>query len=156
VLAANNNPGGGATPWSGGLYVQSQAFAIVKAATGLGSGANTVYSGGTIGWRRHNAPGTLATYAANPIQVEGMGIVRQNGIDPVGAIYNDGGNNLFWDNITMTGDTWFGSRGDLGGNLTLRGLITDGGQGFTFVKVGPGLITLQVRWNPGDPPRRTQ
>jgi len=152
VLAANNNPGGGATPWSGALYVRSQAFGIVKASTGLGSGANSVYNGGTIGWRRHNAPGTLATYAAQPIQVEGMGIVRQNGIDPVGAIYNDGGNNLFWDNITMTGDTWFGSRGDLRGNLTLRGLITDGGQGFTFVKVGPGLLTLQVRWAPNAPP----
>jgi len=150
VLSGANNPGGGGG-WSGALTIHAQAFGVVKSATGLGSGANTVQAGGTIAWRRHDSPGSQASYATQPIFVEGQGVIRQTGIAAVGAIYNDGGSNTYWDKITMTGDTWFGSRGDLGGNLLLRGQISDGGAGYTFTKVGPGLITLGVRWNPGDP-----
>jgi len=39
----------------------------------------------------------------------------------------------------MTGNTWFGSRGDRNGGLTLTGQITGN---YSFTKVGPGLITL--------------
>jgi len=39
----------------------------------------------------------------------------------------------------MTGDTWFGARADFNGGLKLNGVISGG---YTFIMVGPGLITL--------------
>jgi len=146
--------GDNASTWSGALDIEFHAMGIVKSATALGSGTTTLHSGGTLAWRSH-ADGFLSTTAAaQPILVEGQGVVRQEGILPVGAIYNDGGSNTINDSITLTGDTWFGARGDIGGSLWLYGQISDGGAGHSFIKVGPGLIVLAEGWPPPAPEDR--
>jgi len=134
VLQANNWN----SDWSGTLNVGAQTLVFVKRDRALGKGANLVASGGTLGFRSHGH-GPLLTYnsPAQAIQVSGTGAVRTWGKPAVGAIYHDGGNNRFFNDITMTGDTWFGARGDQGG-LLLGGLIS--GANYSFTKVGLGLI----------------
>jgi len=137
ILQGNNTD-----TWSGALDIEFNALGIVKSASALSSGLATVHSGGTLAWRSHIGSNLFTTAAPQPILVEGTGIVRQDAVLPVGAIYNDGGLNLVTDAFTLTGDTWFGSRGDISGALALIGQISDGGEGHAFIKVGPGLIIL--------------
>jgi len=142
---------GSNSSWSGAFTIQSQAFGIVGNSTVLGTGSNTVLSGGTLGWRsRYSSLTTVAS--AQPITVTGQGIVRQAGVQRVGAIYGDGGKIISKDKITFTNHTWFGARGDINGYLELRRQVISTGDpnnfngNFDFRKVGPGLITLS---NPG-------
>jgi len=140
VLSGNN------ASWTGVVGVTAESLGFIKrnnALPGTGITSNgpkaIVVSGGTLGFRSHGH-GPALNYSSNHrIQVQGQGAVRQWGRPPVGALYNDGGQNTFRGDIQMLGDTWFGSRGDRNGGLTLTGQITGG---YSFTKVGPGLITL--------------
>jgi len=141
VMAGNN------ASWGGQFIVESQGFGVVKHAYAFGSGIlHAAESGGTFGWRSHQ--GALGTDSSGSVtRAYGHGIVRQNGIASVGAIYNDGGINTHSGSIelhTLSGgflDIWFGSRGDINGGLTLSGRIHNFNSN-SFVKVGPGLITI--------------
>jgi len=142
VLSGNN------ANWQGLVGVNSESLAFIKrndALPGIAGGGGVfanraIVNGGTLGFRSHGH-GPALNYSSNHrIQVTGQGAVRQWGMPPVGAVYNDGGQNTFRGNIFMQGDTWFGSRGDRNGGLTLTGQISGGS--YSFTKVGPGLITL--------------
>jgi len=131
--------------WSGALNVGVKTLAVVKADGALGTGANTVVAGanplaggGTLAFRSHVGSTLNYSTAAQTIQVSGAGAVRAVGRPGVGAIYHDGGDNTFAGTITLTGNTYFGARGDSGG-LTLSGPIL--GSGFLY-KIGRGLIEL--------------
>jgi len=130
--------------WDGKLTVGSQTLAFLKADMSLGwySEAHSVLSGGTLSWRSHVAQPLAYENPMGTLIVEGKGAIRQPGTDPVGAIYNDGGENSYRGDIEMRADTWFGARGDLLGSLTLTGRITVTEKARTFTKVGPGLIIL--------------
>jgi len=143
VLSGNN------ANWRGVVSVTAESLAFIKrnnALPGIGWGGNSqqaragVSSGGTLGFRSHGHGPSLNYSSNHAIQVQGQGAVRQWGRPPVGAVYNDGGQNTFAGGIQMAGDTWFGSRGDRNGGLTLTGQIIGGN--YSFTKVGPGLITL--------------
>jgi len=142
VLQADNST------WSGALTVGGETLTFVKSNNALGTGSNAVSSTGTLAWRSHLGAGLIYDTTTHGVSVSGQGAVRQTGIAPVGAIYHDGGLNIFASNITMTGDTWFGARGDRGpsnygfSGLFISGQITDGGNGYSFTKVGPGAIFL--------------
>jgi len=139
VLQGNNEK------WSGTLNVGAGTLVFVKQDAALGTGANWVSNGGTLGFRSH--VGDALEYKhkdVEKIQVTGEGATRTWGQPAVGAIYHDGGGapdklNTFDGDIAMYGSTWFGARGDAGG-LTLNGRIS--GAGYMFTKVGPGLISL--------------
>jgi len=140
VLSGNNQN------WQGTLGIAPESLGFIKrnnALPSFGGGSTTiranVVSGGTLGFRSHGHGPALNYSSAHKIQVQGYGAVRQWGSPPVGAVYNDGGQNTFAGDIQMVGDTWFGSRGDRNGGLTLTGKITGN---YSFTKVGPGLITL--------------
>jgi len=135
VLQANNWN----SDWSGTLNVGSGTLVFVKRDRALGKGANLVASGGTLGFRAHVGATLNYNGPTQTIQVSGLGAVRTWGKPAVGAIYHDGGINRFWRDITMTGDTWFGARGDQGG-LLLNGEIFS--KDYTFTKVGLGMISL--------------
>jgi len=129
---------------------------------------NETWSGATLAFRPkfvgpglNNSAGMSYT-TAQSITVTGRGYRRpwgsanpydphsQLNLAPVGAIYNDGGNNTFAGDITTTGEeTWFGSRD---GVLTLTGRLLAGDIGWgpflSFVKVGRGVIAL-ANGNPG-------
>jgi len=139
LFGPNNNS------WSGAFTIQSQAFGVVADDRVLGTGANTVLNRGTLGFRRSSnntsLPILTTIAAAQPIVATGQGIVRQTGVQRVGAIYGDGGKIISNDKINFTNHTWFGARGDINGYLELRGQVTTGGA-FDFRKVSPGLITL--------------
>jgi len=155
ALQGNNYNSWGSPVWTGGLDIYEQGFGIIKSGGGLGSGSNTVHSGGSLAWRTHLGGFLYTNGVPAPIEVEGMGVIRQAGTLPVGAIYHDGGPSLVRDQILLTGDTWFGARGDQEGSLTLQGKISDGGAGHAFIKVGPGLIVLNVDWSAStDPTKR--
>jgi len=112
---------------------------FVKRNGALGMGANNVASGGTLGFRTHVGWTLNYNHAdVQAIQVSGLGAVRAWGQPAVGAIYHDGGNNIFTGDIQLLGHTTIGARGDAGG-LTLSGQITGN---YWFGKVGSGLITL--------------
>jgi len=144
ILQANNSA------WSGALIVGTKTLAVIKANGALGTGANTVIAGssplaggGTLAFRSHLGSTLNYTAAAETIQVSDAGAVRTVGRAGVGAIYHDGGGsplslNTFSGDITLSGSTYFGARGDAGG-LTLSGAIL--GSGFLH-KIGSGLITL--------------
>jgi len=153
-IVTNNNQtthlvlSGDNTNWRGVVNVTAESLAFIKrnnALPGIGWGGNSlqaragVISGGTLGFRSHGHGPSLNYSSNHRIQVEGQGAVRQWGLPPVGAVYNDGGQNTFRGDIQMAGDTSFGSRGDRNGGLTLTGQITGN---YSFTKVGPGLITL--------------
>jgi len=142
--------------WSGSLNIGFHTMGIVKSETAFGNGAHSVQSGGTLAWRHHQPDENTSyppTTSAQPISVSGQGVVRQDGTLPVGAIYNDGGRNLSFDALNLTGDTWFGARGGLRDLFALIGPISDGGAGHAFIKVGPGLIMLaDSSLFTGDPP----
>jgi len=141
ILNANNSG------WSGGLSVGVRTLVFVKADRALGTGATVVTQGGTLGFRSHgDGPSLDYSNPAGALSVRGFGAARQVGKLGIGAIYHDGGNNLFSGDITLAGSTYFGARGDSGG-LTLSGAIL--GSGF-FYKIGSGLITLT---NPNSPAR---
>jgi len=103
-----------------------------------------VYYGGTVAVRNH-AHYTQDKYvnpipfASTLIKVTGPGTVRQEGVDPVGAIYGDGGKSGSRIPFQLQGDTWVGARGDLGGYLRI--LKVTGGS-HSFIKVGPGMVIL--------------
>jgi len=131
--------------WSGTLNVGAGTLVFVKQNWALGTGANRVSNGGTLGFRSHVGDALEYTHEdVEEIQVTGEGAIRAWGQPAVGAIYHDGGGapdklNTFDGDIAMRGSTWFGARGDAGG-LTLNGQIN--GAGYMFTKVGPGLISL--------------
>jgi len=154
---------GNSASWRGQLTV-NHGFLVATANGALGSNAsnrtvsiNGAWSGATLAFRPqfvgtglNNSAGIdYATQQA--ITVSGQGYLRPWGsadpqdpysalnLSPVGAIYNDGGNNTFAGNITMVGDTWFGSRH---GVLTLTGRIQQSGGNYTFTKVGHGVVAL--------------
>jgi len=139
VLQGNNGN------WGGTLNVGAGTLVFVKQNSALGTGANRVSNGGTLGFRSH--VGDALEYTdkdVDTIQVTGEGAIRAWGHPAVGAIYHDGGGapdelNTFDGDIEMLGSTWFGARGDAGG-LTLNGQIS--GARYMFTKVGPGLISL--------------
>jgi len=144
VLSGNNSN------WQGLLTISPESLGFIKRNNALpgadisgnaGSAVSraVVNSGGTLGFRSHGHGPALNYSSAHKIQVQGQGAVRQWGRPPVGAVYNDGGQNTFAGDIQMRGDMWFGSRGDRNGGLTLTGQITGN---YSFTKVGPGLITL--------------
>jgi len=133
--------------WEGRLSVGKETLAFLKADTSLGSAkSHQVLSDGTLSWRSHLGQALDYSSPVGELHVSGQGATRQPGTDPVGAIYNDGGENTYSGDILMLRDTWFGARGDLEGSLTLSGQIT-GERGLTFTKVGPGLIVLTNRDN---------
>jgi len=142
VLAGSHTPKSEASS-----IIESQAMLIVKGFTSgslpLDYALTTTQSGGTQAWRNHDdlpsAYSRTDLWSTYKHAVTGHGVVRQSGVAPVGAIYNDGGKNRFRGGIDITGDTWFGSRGDLNGYLALDITPRQLGTG-SFTKVGPGLI----------------
>jgi len=161
MILSGNSPN-----WKGQLTV-NHGFLVATANNALGSSANRTvainetWSGATLAFRPKFVGTGLSNSAgfdyttAQAVTVKGMGYLRPWGsadpydpysalnLRPVGAIYNDGGNNTFAGNITMLGHTWFGSRH---GVLTLSGRIRQSGGNYTFTKVGHGVIALS---NPG-------
>jgi len=162
MILSGNSPN-----WKGQLTVK-HGFLVATANNALGSTTTTsnstrsvvidgTSSGSTLAFRPkfvgpglNNSAGMNYT-TAQTLTVSGTGYQRPWGsadphdpysklnLRPVGAIYNDGGNNSFEGNIRMVGDTWFGSRH---GVLTLNGLIFEAQPGFRFTKVGHGAIEL--------------
>jgi len=136
--------------WSGNFRVEDRGFAIVKRDQALGFGSEKhARNGGTMAFRSHlETPlthGVAQGDANNYLQVWGEGIVRREGTQKIGSLYNDGGMNTFdWritlhkenDNIIYAG---VGSRGDREGGLTLTNSINGTG---IFLKLGPGLVVL--------------
>jgi len=148
ILSGNN------ANWGGALNIGAETLVFIKANAALGTGANLLAHGGTLGFRSH-AGTTLNYTAANTerIDARGPGAVRAWGQPAVGAIYHDGGGNAatgalntFTGDIRLIGHTYFGARGDAGG-LHLSGKITSNSStnwpdGYWFIKTGPGLIAL--------------
>jgi len=151
VLSADN-----VATWTGAIEVK-HGFLLVTENGALGAAAsgpvviNGASSGATLAFRP-SPLGVGVNYASTKsISVSGQGYARPWGsadpsdenavlnLRPVGAIYNDGGDNRFAGEITLLGDTWFGSRA---GELELSGAISDGGSGYALTKVGHGLIEL--------------
>jgi len=158
LILSGENPN-----WGGFLHAYRGGFAIIKADQALGGQSEKhARFGGTISFRSHLE--TPLTYQKpdqnNIIQAWELGIVRRDGLQQIGAIYNDGGYNILGMRISLTStpagqsDTMpqgtdlvgFGSRGDRGGGLELTNVINGTG---TFVKLGPGLIVLKNSnsWN---------
>jgi len=138
----------GYNPTKGGkLDVYDRGFAIFKRDQALGSQTDKyVNFGGTVGFRSHiETDLTYSTFSQNThIYAAGLGIVRLEGTQQIGAIYNDGGKNTIAIRIGTKSDngrlvTGFGSRGDRKGGLELSNYV--GGDG-SFLKLGPGLIVL--------------
>jgi len=140
ILSGNNN-------WGGNLDVYDRGFVILKRENALGDGTNkTVHEGGTLALRSHHeTPLTYGRPTQNIyINTFGDGIVRAEGTQRIGSIYNDGGSNLFDIRINQTTQqnpipTGFGSRGDRGGGLELSHQVR---LTTAFHKLGPGLIVL--------------
>jgi len=160
ILSGNNSN------WTGALTV-NHGFLVATANNALGSAANarTVTingnsSGSSLAFRPKfvgtglNNSGGINYASQQGVTVSGTGYLRPWGsadpyaphsklnLRPIGAIYNDGGNNAFAGNITMVGNTWFGSRD---GVLTLTGRVNGGfHNNYTFTKVGRGVIALAL------------
>jgi len=129
------------TNWTGSLTVGDHTLAFLRADYTLGTAAaHTVTPGGTLGLRSNVGSPLNYENPQGTLYVSGTGAVRRTGKPAVGAIYNDGGENTYSGDIVMTGDTWFGARGDFNGGLHLSGKIV--GAGLTFTKVGSGHILL--------------
>jgi len=153
VLSANNSG------WWGEVRVNYRGFAIIKADQALGDWANekSVYAGGSLALRSHvETPLTYNVVNAsldikkdNEDIVRSEGIVRNEGTQRIGALYNDGGKNHFGMRVTFALETFFGARGDRKGGLFLTNQVSgDGAQdSAAFVKVGPGLIVLANNTN---------
>jgi len=149
--------------WRGNLTV-NHGFLVATANNALGSTAsgrtvsiNGTWSGATLAFRpKFVGPGLnnsagMNYSTAQSVTVTGKGYLRPWGaadpydlystlnLAPVGAIYNDGGNNSFAGDITVLGETWFGSRH---GVLNLTGRITQSGRARSFTKVGHGVVAL--------------
>jgi len=133
--------------WSGGLRVLERGFVIVKRDQALGRGSERhIYVGGTIALRSHLE--TQLTYAQhqqnNFIEAEGLGIRRSEDTRQIGAVYNDGGYNIFGMRIALKTRNehqtiGFGSRGDRGGGIEITNYLSGAG---SFRQLGPGLIYL--------------
>jgi len=133
--------------WYGGLRVLERGFVIVKRNQALGRGSERhIYVGGTLALRSHRE--TRLTYVKNSqdniIEAEGLGIRRSVDTRQIGAIYNDGGYNIFGMRIGLKSrnehrTVGFGSRGDREGGLELTNQLKDSGW---FLQIGPGLIYL--------------
>jgi len=125
--------------WSGLLTVNEHTLAFLKSDYALGTGMmHQVKKGGTLGFRSHVNSVLNYETPKGTLLVSGTGAVRRTGKPAVGAIYSDGGLNMYSGNIVMLGDAWFGARGERQGLLLLSGKIT--GANYSFTKVGPGLI----------------
>ncbi|KXU36276.1 hypothetical protein AXK11_04625 [Cephaloticoccus primus] len=138
ILQANNKD------WNGKLRVNARGFAIIKADQALGiRGEKRVYNGGSLALRTHlgAALGYMPPKDGTTLQITGAGIIRREGTDRIGALYNDGGRTRFLMPVQFSGDTRFGARGDRAGGLELAGRVYNNGTG-SFIKVGPGLIML--------------
>jgi len=138
ILQADNRD------WNGRLRVNARGFAIIKADQALGiRGEKRVYNGGSLALRTHlgAALGYMPPKDGTTLQITGAGIIRREGTDRIGALYNDGGRTRFLMPVQFTGDTRFGARGDREGGLWLAGRVYNNGTG-DFIKVGPGLISL--------------
>jgi len=132
------------------LNIESQAIAIIKGAKSLFSSSyqNGAYQddmivadGGTLAFRSHiDTPLTANNLGVVRIKFSGQGVVRQTGIAPVGAVYNDGGwNDSVGIQPIVSGDTWIGSRGDISGGLDFAPF---GNVNYTITKVGRGVIRV--------------
>jgi len=153
ILSADN-----AASWTGDIEVK-HGFLVVTETGALGAASGSVVidgsgSGATLAFRPKLLGTGVNDTSAQTVYVSGQGYGRPWGrinnadqnsplnLRPIGAIYNDGGDNAFVGNLVLMGDTWFGSRA---GSLKLSGAITtsdtvSGGVGLT--KVGSGLIEL--------------
>jgi len=153
ILSGNNKD------WSGKLDVGDRAFVIAKTDQAIGRGSSkNVLTGGTIGFRSHLETGLdyKRPLEDKPIEATGLGIVRAEGTQRIGAIYNDGGKNVIDLRIQMnkvheSAETGFGSRGDRGGSLEIKDRVQGDGP---FIKLGPGLIILSYPGNPFSPEAR--
>jgi len=150
LVATVNNALGSTTTVTGGVRRVS--------INGNSSGSTLAFRPKFVGAGLNNSAG-IDYSTGQAITVSGMGFQRPWGsqdpydpysalnLSPVGAVYNDGGNNTFAGNIMMVGNTWFGSRH---GVLTLTGRVsqptaTVPGQplgNYTFTKVGHGVVAL--------------
>jgi len=146
IFSGNNSTRGGK------LNVNDRGFAILKSDQAVGSQADKYANfGGTIAFRSHLE--TPLTYNAfdqnNYFYAAGLGIVRREGTQSIGAVYNDGGYNTTSLRVGINSDanglvTGLGSRGDRGGGLELRNYV---GGSSSFLKLGPGLIVLNNTFN---------
>jgi len=140
VLSAIN------TYYRGELRVNHRGFAIIKADQALGGvpDERTVNPGGSLALRSHVETPLTYSVTGNNLAIFGEGIVRNEGTQHIGALYNDGGENHFGMRVMFAIETFFGARGDRKGGLFLTNqVIGDGAQdSAAFVKVGPGLIVL--------------
>lgn len=124
-------------------YGLTQAMNVTDGTLRIGTGAN--------------GPGILGV-SANPITVSGTGAfdvqltqtnsrpinIAGSGIAGAGALVNNGANSVTLPgNVTMTASTAVGGSG----TLTLSGVVSDGGGGFSFTKVGTGLLVLSNSGN---------
>jgi len=148
VLSANNSG------WRGEVRVNYRGFAIIKADQALGDQETekTVYAGGSLALRSHvETPLTYNVIGTNALDIdgEGKGIVRNEGTQRIGALYNDGGENHFGMQVRFEHETFFGARGDRKGGLFLTNQVLGAATGDIgpFVKVGPGLIVLAKNTN---------
>jgi len=150
ILSADNS-----ATWSGNIDVRHGLLVVTEnGALGATSGQVVIDgagSGATLAFRPKGIGSGVTYTTAQPITVSGTGYLRPWGrlnnsdqssplnLLPIGAIYNDGGDNAFAGAITLEGDTWIGSRT---GTLLLSGQISDGGAGYALTKVGRGVVAL--------------
>jgi len=133
--------------WGGKLKIHDLAFVVAKSDLALGAQSNNdVNQGGTLAFRSHLE--TPLSYQKHPqdnyIELYHQGTVRAPGLQRIGAIYNDGGQNTVGKRISVKSQpnpipTGFGSRGDRGGYLSLTNEVRLSTE---FWKLGPGLIIL--------------
>jgi len=140
VLSANN------TGWRGEVRVNHRGFAIIKGNQALGTLGTEkwVHDGGSLALRSHVEMPLTYDVINNNLKITGEGIVRNEGTQRIGALYNDGGENHFGMLVIFASETFFGARGDRKGGFFLTNLVNGNsteGSG-DFVKVGPGLIVL--------------
>jgi len=114
---------------------------FVREQAELPTAETSLTNGGSIAFR------TSISAGANPLEIQGFGIVRHEGEPHIGAIYNEGGDNIIARNIVLKSITHVGGRHGLTDKLTLSGKITGNGIWGVFAKVGSGLIELSNTGN---------
>ncbi len=137
IVTINSDNSNGATPWTGNVTINEGMVVVTKnGALGTTGGTTTVNSGGVLAFRA--ATGNVGYTTAESVSIAGRGVSR-GGEGDTGAVYNDGGNNSFSGNITMTADAAVGSRD---GVLTLSGAIGQSGGTRSLTKLGDGVVSL--------------
>ncbi|KXU37114.1 hypothetical protein AXK12_02215 [Cephaloticoccus capnophilus] len=99
--------------------------------------STTVQSGGSISMRSGD-------HLMGTTFLSGLGLVRQAGAAPIGALYADGPTDISTQNsavITLVADTAFGARSGRSDGLIIRQRIVGAGSS-GFTKLGSGLIYL--------------